>query len=67
MEQLKDFLIKYRGAIIGGIIAIITLALQIYKFLIGCIVILVGVLIGNYVQQNKDFVKEKIKNIVEKW
>ncbi len=67
MEQLKDFLIKYRGAIIGGIIAIITLILQIHKFLIGCIVILAGVLIGNYIQQNKDFVKEKIKNIVEKW
>jgi len=67
MEQFKDFLIKYRGAVIGGIIAIIALILKIHEFLIGCIIIIAGILIGNYVQQNKEQVKIKIKNLIEKW
>ena len=58
MEKFKDFLIEYRGAIIGGIIAIIALILQIHKFLIGCLLIVAGIFIGNYIQRNKDKVKE---------
>lgn len=67
MEQVKNFLIRYRGAIIGGIVAILALILKIHKFLIGCIIIVAGILIGNYVQQNKETVKNKIKNIIERW
>ena len=64
MEQFKNFLIKYRGAIIGGIIALI---LKIYKILLGGLVIVAGIFLGNYIQQNKEIVKEKIKNIIERW
>lgn len=67
MEQVKNFLIRYRGAIIGGVVAILALILKIHKFLIGCIIIVAGILIGNYVQQNKETVKNKIKNIIERW
>lgn len=67
MEDFKNFLIKYRGAIIGGIIAIILLIFKIYEFLIGCVIIVAGMLVGNYVQQNKDKVKDKIRKIVDKW
>ena len=67
MEQVKDFLIKYRGAIIGGIIAVICLICHIYRFLIGCLVIFAGIFIGNYVQKNKETVKEEIKTIIERW
>lgn len=67
MEQFKDFLIKYRGGIIGGFIAIIALVLHIYKFLLGCIIIVAGILLGNYVQQNKEFVKDRIRKIVDRW
>lgn len=67
MEQFKEFLIKYRGAIAGGIIAIIALILKIHEFLIGCLIIVAGILIGNYVQQNKEKVKETIRRIVDKW
>ncbi len=67
MEQVKKFLMKYIGAIIGGIVAIIALILQIHKFLIACVIIVAGVLLGNYIQQNKESVKNKIKKIVEKW
>ena len=54
MENLKNFIIRYRGAIIGGIVAIIALILRIHKFLIGCIIILAGILIGHYIQKNQN-------------
>ncbi len=63
MEQVKEFFMKY----MGGIIAIIALILQIHKFLIACIIIVAGALAGNYIQQNKETVKNNIKKIVEKW
>ena len=52
MEKFKDFIVKYRWAIIGGIIAIVLLILKIYQILVGCLIIVAGVLIGNYVKQN---------------
>ena len=61
MENLKNFIIRYRGAIIGGIVAIIALILRIHKFLIGCIIILAGILIGNYVQKNKKHYRKMVK------
>lgn len=67
MDEFKEFLKKYRGAIIGGIVAIIALILRIHEFLIGCIIVVAGVLLGNYVQQNKEAVKDKIRKIVDKW
>lgn len=67
MNDFKNFLIKYRGAIIGGLIAIILLILRIYKFLVGCTVIIIGIIIGNYVQQNKEKVKDTIRRIVDRW
>ena len=67
MEQFKDFFIKYRGAIIGGIIAIIALMLRIHEILIGGLIILAGIFLGNYVQQNKEIVKDWIRKIVDRW
>lgn len=67
MEQLKNFLIKYRGAIIGGIIAVIALLLKIHEFLIGCLIVIAGILLGNYVQQNKETVKDAIRRLVDRW
>ena len=67
MEKFKDFIVKYRGAIIGGIIAIVLLILKIYQILVGCLIIVAGVLIGNYVQQNKENVKDGIRRLVDRW
>ncbi len=66
MENVKNFLIKYRGAIIGGIIAIVALILNLHKILLGFLVIVAGILIGNYVQNNKKTVKEKLKTYIDK-
>lgn len=67
MEQFKDFIVKYRGAIIGGIIAAVLLIFNIDEFLIGCLIIAAGVFIGNYVQQNKEKVKDSIRKAVDRW
>ena len=67
MENFKDFILKYRGAIIGGIIAIFALILKIHEFLFGCLIILTGILVGNYVQRNKETVKKKIRDMVDRW
>ena len=67
MEQFKDFLIKFRGAIIGGIVAVIALALRIHEILIGFLIVFAGIFIGNYIQQNKEKVKASIRKIVDKW
>ena len=67
MEKFKDFIIEYRGAIIGGLIAIVALALRIHEFLIGCLVIAAGILAGNYVQRNKEAVKQRIRDLVDRW
>lgn len=67
MDNFKDFIIEYRGAIIGAIVAILVLIFQIHKFVIGCLIILVGILAGNYIQRNKETVKEKIRKILDRW
>lgn len=66
MEDLKNFLSKYCGAIIGIIVAIVILATKLYDLIIGIVVILMGAFVGNYVQKNKDFVKTKLKGWIDK-
>lgn len=66
MNSFKEFIIQYRGAIIGIIVAILILFTQLYKLIIGIILIVMGAFAGNYVQQNKYTVKEKIKNFIDK-
>ena len=66
MEDFKKFIKQYKGAIIGVIIAIIILATRLYSLIIGILLILAGAIIGNYVQQNKDDVKTKLKKIIDK-
>ena len=67
MDKFRDFLIEYRGAIIGAIIAIILLLFNVYRFIVGCLIIIAGIVIGNYVQRNKDNVKKKLRNLIDRW
>ena len=66
MNEIKDFLMKYRGAIIGAIIAILILCTGFYKLIVGIILVAIGIYVGNYVQLNKMDVKEKLKNFIDK-
>ncbi len=66
MENFKKFLIEYRGAIIGGIVAIIGLLLNLHTVLLWILIIIAGILIGNYVQHNKEFVKDRLKTYIDK-
>lgn len=66
MEKVKQFLINFKGAIIGGIIAIVALLLNLHKVLIFILIVIAGILLGNYVQHNKEFVKEKLKSYIDK-
>ncbi len=66
MEEVKKFIKEYSGAIIGGLVAVLILCTQLYKLIIGIILIAMGIFIGNYIQRNKDDVKEKVKKIIDK-
>ncbi len=66
MDGFKNFISEYKGAIIGGIVAIIILCTRLYELIIGIILVALGVFIGNYVQRNKYDVKEKLKNFIDR-
>lgn len=66
MKDFGNFLKKYRGAIIGGVIALIALLLNLHKVLIWILIVVAGIVIGNYVQNNKEFVKDKLKSYIDK-
>lgn len=66
MEEIKNFLMKYRGAIIGGIVAILLLLTRLYDLIIGIVLICLGIYLGNYVQLNKEKVKDKLRKIIDR-
>lgn len=67
MDGIKNFLCKYKGAILGLIIAIILIALKIYKIIISVIIIAFSMFIGNYIQYNKEYVKGKVKEFIDRF
>lgn len=66
MESFKEFLSKYLGAIIGVIVAILILCTKLYELMIGIVLILMGAFVGNYIQKNKDEVKVKLKDFIDR-
>lgn len=66
MNEIKNFLMKYRGAIIGGIVAALILLTRLYELIVGIILICIGVYVGNYIQLNKEIVKDKLKKFIDK-
>lgn len=66
MNGFKDFIMEYRGAIIGAIIAILILCTGLYRLMVSIILIVMGIFLGNYIQRNKYDVKEKLKNFIDK-
>lgn len=70
MENFKAFCNKYGGAIIGGlvgvVISLILFCTNLYKVLCIILLIIASIWLGNYIQQNKESVKEKTKNFIDK-
>lgn len=66
MEEIKKFIKDYCGAIIGGLVAVLILCTGLYKLVFGIILITIGIFVGNYVQKNKDDVKDKLKKFIDK-
>jgi len=66
MEGFKNFWNQYKGAIIGIVVTILILCTKLYDLIIGCVVIILGAMVGSYVQKNKDIVKEKLKNFIDR-
>lgn len=66
MKDFGNFIYEYRGAIIGGIIAIIVLCTGLLKLAINIIAICLGIFLGNYVQRNKYEVKQKLLDLINR-
>ena len=66
MNGIKEFWNQYKGAIIGFIIAILILVTRLHDLILAIVVLFLGAFIGNYVQQNKDSVKTKLKNFIDR-
>ena len=66
MDEFKKFMSHYGGMIIGIIVAIVLLCTQLYRLIIGIILIFVCGYAGNYIQHNKFEVKEKLKNFIDR-
>lgn len=64
--NLKEFWNQYKGAIIGIILAILILITKLHDLILAIVVLVLGALIGNYVQQNKEDVKTKLKSFIDK-
>ncbi len=66
MNKLKEFISKFRGALIGIIVAIIALIFNLHKIVIAILILVAGGILGNYIQYNKEFVKEKLKMYIDR-
>lgn len=66
MNDLEKFVTKYMGAIIGVVVAILILATRMYILIIWISVIVAGAFLGNYVQRNREEVKTKLRNLIDK-
>lgn len=64
--NIKEFWNNYKGAIIGIIIAILILVTRLHDLILAVVVLVLGAFIGNYVQQNKEDVKMKLKSFIDK-
>lgn len=66
-KGLNAFIAEYGGAVIGGLIALILCFTEFYRLLVFIVIVLAGIFVGNYVQKNKPNVKEKLKQLIDKF
>ena len=66
MEEIVEFIKKYKYPIIGGIIALLLLVTDLFQVLKVIVVIVLGIYLGFYVQKNKETIKEKLRKLIDK-
>ena len=66
MNEFKEFIKNYRGAIIGILVAILILITRLDQLIMAIIIICIGAFVGNYIQHNKYDVKEKLKKFIDR-
>lgn len=70
MDGFTEFWNKYGGAIVGlavGILlAVLIVFTNFYKVILAIALIIACVWLGVYIQRNKEIVKEKTKNFIDK-
>ena len=64
--NIKEFLEKYLGAIIGVIIGAVIVFFHVEWIIISIAVVIGCGWLGNYVQHNKDSVKYNLKSMIDK-
>lgn len=65
-KKFAWYLREFRGAIIGGIVALVLIATGLSYLLINLVIIAVCMVIGYYIQNNKDKVKEVLRNFIDR-
>lgn len=66
MDDFKKFMSNYGGMIIGIIVAVLLLLTKFYELIIAIILIVVCGYAGFYIQHNKDAVKDRLKNFIDR-
>ena len=66
MDEFKNFIKTYSGAIIGIIVAILILITRLNELIMAIIIIAICAFVGNYIQHNKYDVKEKLKKFIDR-
>ncbi|MBR3152012.1 MAG: DUF2273 domain-containing protein [Clostridia bacterium] len=66
MEEIVEFIKKYKYPIIGGIVAILLLTTDLFQVVKVIVVIALGIYLGFYVQKNKETIKEKLRKLIDK-
>lgn len=67
MDDFKEFWSRNKGIILGVTIAVILLITGMRDLIIGLVLIFTCAFIGDYVYKNKDDVKEKLKNFIDRF
>lgn len=67
MNSIKDFWNSYKGAILGVVLAVLIIFTNLYKLIVAIILIFLGAFVGNYIQQNKQIVKDRLKNFIDRF
>jgi len=62
----NNFFSKNAGAIIGIIIGLLLACTGLYRVVLVIVAVIAGAHIGRYVQYNKEEVKEKTKNFIDR-